>query len=51
MKNRNLQVSTAEDVEDVHKGRVPVKYMGTDADQHDMHVLGRKQVLRVGNTP
>ena len=23
------------------------KYMGTDADRHDMIVLGRKQVLRV----
>lgn len=23
------------------------KYMGTDADRHDMAVLGRKQVLRV----
>lgn len=24
------------------------KYMGTDADRHDMVVLGRRQVLRVG---
>ena len=24
------------------------KYMGTAADRHDMTVLGRKQVLRVG---
>lgn len=23
------------------------KYMGTDADRHDMTVLGRRQVLRV----
>ena len=26
---------------------IEVKYMGTDADRHDMIVLGRKQVLRV----
>ena len=26
---------------------VEVKYLGTDADCHDMIVLGRKQVLRV----
>ena len=26
---------------------VEVKYLGTDADRHDMVVLGRKQVLRV----
>ncbi|KAG8533987.1 uncharacterized protein KY384_001730 [Bacidia gigantensis] len=25
---------------------VSVKYMGTDADRHDMEILGRKQVLR-----
>lgn len=28
---------------------IEVKYMGTDADVHDMNVLGRKQVLRVGS--
>lgn len=26
---------------------IETKYMGTDADRHDMIVLGRKQVLRV----
>ena len=26
---------------------IEVKYMGTDADRHDMVMLGRKQVLRV----
>ena len=26
---------------------VEVRYMGTDADRHDMTILGRKQVLRV----
>lgn len=26
---------------------IETKYMGTDADRHDMVVLGRKQVLRV----
>ena len=28
---------------------IETKYMGTDADRHDMIVLGRKQVLRVCN--
>jgi hypothetical protein len=33
--------------EDVFKGsNVPTKYRGTAADQHDMAVLGKKQVLR-----
>jgi hypothetical protein len=31
--------------EDVHG--LPVKYQGTRADQQDMMVLGKKQVLRV----
>lgn len=26
---------------------VPQRYRGTSADQHDMNVLGKKQVLRV----
>ncbi len=26
---------------------IETKYLGTDADRHDMIVLGRKQVLRV----
>lgn len=26
---------------------VPQKYRGTSADQHDMSILGKKQVLRV----
>lgn len=26
---------------------IEAKYLGTDADRHDMIVLGRKQVLRV----
>ena len=30
---------------------VEVRYMGTDADRHDMTVLGRKQVLRVSPAP
>lgn len=30
------------------KSRVAPKYMGTVADQRDMSVLGRVQVLRVG---
>ena len=32
-------------------GQVEAKYMGTIADQHDMTVLGRTQVLRVRNAP
>jgi len=31
--------------------QVEAKYMGTIADQHDMTVLGRTQVLRVRNAP
>lgn len=31
--------------------QVEAKYVGTIADQHDMTVLGRTQVLRVRNTP
>lgn len=27
---------------------VPTKFRGTSADQHDMAILGKKQVLRVG---
>lgn len=26
---------------------IPQKYHGTDADRHDMNMLGKKQVLRV----
>lgn len=29
-------------------GSIPMKYRGTAADQRDMAVLGKKQVLRVG---
>lgn len=28
---------------------VPERYRGTSADKHDMDVLGKKQVLRVGS--
>ena len=38
--NVELHVLSEEDV-------IESKYMGTDADRHDMTVLGRKQVLRV----
>jgi hypothetical protein len=31
--------------------QVKAKYMGTIADQHDMTILGRTQVLRVRNAP
>jgi hypothetical protein len=41
------QVQTAAADEYSHKGHVPVKYMGNAADQRDMSVLGREQVLRV----
>jgi hypothetical protein len=44
-----VQTMPADDVEDVHKGHVPIKYMGTVADQRDMSTLGRQQVLRVRN--
>ena len=30
---------------------VAEKYRGTDADRHDMAVMGNRQVLRVGNPP
>lgn len=30
---------------------VPPEYRGTTADQHDMDVLGKKQVLRVRSLP
>lgn len=30
---------------------VAEKYKGTDADRHDMAVMGNRQVLRVGNPP
>ena len=30
---------------------VEVKYIGTASDQHDMEILGRKQVLRVSHRP
>jgi hypothetical protein len=33
--------------EDVMLHGLPVKYQGTRADQQDMMVLGKKQVLRV----
>lgn len=29
---------------------IPQKYRGTPADQHDMDILGKKQVLRVRST-
>lgn len=34
--------------EDVVSHTIPGKYQGTRADQQDMIVLGKKQVLRVG---
>lgn len=42
----STQVKNA-DIEYVHKGHVPAKYMGTRADQRDMSALGKEQVLRV----
>jgi hypothetical protein len=41
---------TAEKVFDDGVSHVPEKYRGTNADQHDMAVLGKKQVLRVRNS-
>lgn len=36
------------ELQDLSEGsHIKIKYMGTDADRHDMVVLGRKQVLRV----
>ena len=32
-------------------GSIPMKYRGTAADQRDMAVLGKKQVLRVRKCP
>ena len=31
----------------IEENPIEGKFMGTDADRHDMIVLGRKQVLRV----
>ena len=46
-KNEAQLTTTAGDDVPVHKGHVPIKYMGTAADQLDMRTLGREQVLRV----
>lgn len=35
------------DVFDDSVSHIPQKYRGTSVDQHDMDVLGKKQVLRV----
>ncbi len=49
--NGNIQTSyiNDDDFVDQHDGpfNLARKYMGTAADQHDMSVLGRNQVLRV----
>lgn len=43
----NVQLTEAPDVFDDSISHVPDKYKGTDADRHDMNILGKKQVLRV----
>ena len=40
--------STDAKVFDDNVSHIPEKYRGTSADQHDMSVMGNKQVLRVG---
>lgn len=45
----NSQDIEKEDFEDEVPGQVAKKWRGTRADQQDMAVLGKKQVLRVGS--
>ena len=41
------EISTSANVVDERISNVAERYRGTDADKHDMTVLGKKQVLRV----
>ena len=46
-KSADVGTTFVQDEDYGHNGHVEAKYMGTLADQRDMSVLGRTQVLRV----
>ena len=46
--NRETKERVEVELHELSEGtHIESKYMGTNADRHDMNVLGRKQVLRV----
>lgn len=48
---RQVETSSNEhELDDLDAAGLPAKYRGTAADQRDMSILGKKQVLRVCGT-